>query len=227
VIDDRDGTFPTLDRAYISSICDADGVVLLQQMGDDLQMRIFNKDGSEAESCGNGLRCLAKYIFDQRIPSNHRLWMHDRWVSFFYEQDSVGVHMGAWKDLTLSIQTDRGEVHFVNTGVPHAIQFVPNPAVIDLTTFGPYLRHHPLFQPQGANASVASLLSDGSIRIRTFERGVEAETLACGTGALAAFVIANALFGYKARRQILYPGGALTAQLERGQLTLLGPVVRI
>ena len=194
-------------------------------------MRIFNKDGSEAESCGNGLRCMARYLLDQNIPSNHRIWMHDRWVHFFYEGERVGVCMGAAKDLKLHIQTEKGPVHFVDTGVPHAIQFVADPDKVDLATFGPWLRHHPLFQPKGTNASVAKINPDGSIRIRTYERGVEGETLACGTGACAAFVIASALLSDENNpREIHYPGGVLKTRFlvsQHSEVVLIGPASEV
>ena len=225
LIDDRDEKFPARNLSFIQKNCfltNVDGILLLQKKEGGIQMRIFNKDGSEAESCGNGLRCMAKYLLDHHISSNHQIWMHDRWVSFFQEKnDQIGVKMGFFTDLKLNIATEKGFVHFVNTGVPHAIQFVEDPSSIHLNDFGPWLRHHPLFQPKGVNASVAKIFSDQKIQIRTFERGVEGETLACGTGALAVSAIAKSLYEKASCFLIQYPGGVLEVRFQEDQEMVL------
>lgn len=225
LIDDRTAQFP-LDKAYIAHLCHrkfgigADGLILLQN---PLRMRIFNSDGREAESCGNGLRCLGRFLLDLGFPKKpHQIKTHDRTVEISYLEDNIAVAMGEAKDLKLDIPTEKGPLHFVNTGVPHAVQFVPEVESAPLEVLGPYFRHH-----LQANASLAALQPDGSIRVRTFERGVEGETLACGTGACAVAYIASHLHSLPGPIPIHYPGGTLHITLHGKALLMAGPATKV
>lgn len=241
LIDDRDQSFPILDRALISDLCrpktgiGADGLILLQQETRPsfpalFRMRIFNLDGQEAEGCGNGLRCLAKFLLDLGLSREKTpVGTFDRVVHLDYAEDLVEVEMGQPKELQLHLSTSLGSVHFVNTGVPHAVHFVPDVASIDLPKLGKFFRHHPLFAPHGANANFATLLPDGSVQVRTFERGVEGETLACGTGGCAVAVITAALHATSrlSPLTIRFPGGNLQISMREGQIVMGGPAHQV
>lgn len=204
-IDDRSLNFPVEDKPLIQRFCHrqfgigADGLVLLQPSARaDFKMRIFNSNGSEAEMCGNGLRCLAQFCkklgFD-RLQGNIETLAGI--LRFYLMGSEVAVEMSQphsyrWH-LKLPIMPGF-VVHFLNTGVPHAVHFHPHMAEIDIEQLGKEIRFHPEFQPDGANANFASIDPSGEIWCRTYERGVEAETLACGTGATAAALAAAYLY---------------------------------
>jgi diaminopimelate epimerase len=230
IIDDRDETF---QPSLIPCLCHrkfgigADGVILLQ---DPFRMRIYNSDGLEAETCGNGLRCLGRFLLDLGFPKQkYRIQTidRDRFVEISYIDDLIAVDMGQPQDLTLHISSECGPMHYVNIGVPHAVLFVDNVDTAPLDILGPFLRHHPHFQPKGTNANLATLQSDNSIRVRTFERGIEGETLACGTGACAVALIASHLHQLPNPILIHYPGGDLTITQTQNRLILAGPAHRV
>lgn len=159
-------------------------------------MRIFNADGYEAEMCGNGLRCLMKFI--QERGFNGRQCIVEtflRPLAVSISNDLVTVNMGPpfdfrW-DLPLTIDGVTYTVHHLNTGVPHLILFTDALEEFPIETLGPKFRHHKLFAPQGANLNAVQLMPNGELWNRTFERGVESETLACGTGCVAAAIAAS------------------------------------
>jgi diaminopimelate epimerase len=223
LVDDRDLHFPLHDAKWIQRLCHrrfgigADGVILLQHdPAADFRMRIFNSDGSEAEGCGNGLRCLMRFIADlgfkqrlYRIAVSHRILEAD------YRKEGIGVEMGEMRGLR-SERIDGMDIHFVDSGVPHAVWFVPDVETVALETIGPFLRYHSCFAPRGTNVNFAAVQTDGSVRVRTYERGVEGETLACGTGATAVAFIGTRLFGWKSPVKIRFKGGDLEIHLKDG-----------
>lgn len=191
------------------AICDrrygvgADGLLVLEPSKiANVRMRMFNPDGSEAEMCGNGARCIAAYI--KRAQARRRKSRHAAPLTIETKagvlqasvaNDDVKIRMSDPSDLQLDLSVDvdhrRLQVGYVNTGVPHAVVPVTDLDRIDVEQLGRQLRFHRAFQPQGAN--VDFIESDARrphrVRIRTYERGVEGETLACGTGVTAAAVI--------------------------------------
>lgn len=203
LFDDRENRFP-LDPELIRSLCHrrlgigADGVILLQRSEvADFRMRIFNADGSEPTMCGNGVRCLVDFIRHLQLPySQVRLETGHGIVSCRWQAGRVGVNLGMPRLLhqSLSLPEVPDPIHVVDTGVPHAILFVEETTQIDLAKLGPLIRFHKQFYPAGVNVTIASLSPFGELMIRTYERGVEAETLACGTGAAAAAWMAAELF---------------------------------
>lgn len=207
LIDDREEFFPINSPGLIVKLCHrqkgigADGVILLQQSSTaDFRMRILNADGSEAEMCGNGIRCLMKFIQEMDLsPSTCTIESKHRTHRIALDKDLVFVEMGPPQDLKwdLEVPFSRGgaQAHFLNTGVPHAVEFVEDLQRMDLHERGSIVRHHPLFAPKGTNYNAAKLSADGSLSVRTFERGVEAETLACGTGATATALAAAWVYG--------------------------------
>jgi diaminopimelate epimerase len=198
LFDNREGLFPASDRSLLKKLCHrqwgigADGLILLEHsLKADFRMRIFNADGSEAEMCGNGMRCLAQFLNEKGYQqSSYKIETMQRLLTVEQTIDGISVQMGnptnmSW-NIPLKIEDQECVIHFLNTGVPHTILFVENSGKIDLKKWGPLVRFHPLFAPEGTNFNLVELKSPNEILLRTYERGVEDETLACGTGATAA-----------------------------------------
>jgi diaminopimelate epimerase len=182
--DNRQRIFP---KERISSLCDleeVDGIILLEE---SCRMRIFNKDGSEASMCGNGLRCFIRYL--EELGIRQPLYKVQTGAGVL-EASIIGEDVEVKMSDPHSISWDlplMGSLQFLNTGVPHAISFLEEIETIDLMDLGPKIRFHPHFGANGTNANFATL-KNGELHLRTFERGVEGETLACGTGAVAAAI---------------------------------------
>lgn len=196
IIDDEKLKFPFTDGEYIAHLCQhrlgvgADGVVLLQpsEKG-DFRMRIFNADGKEAALCGNGLRCLVDFIRqNKRASSPLAIETEERVVACSWEGDQITVDLGA-PEWLFQHTIDSFSIQVINTGVPHAVAFVENLEIPDFKSVAAKLRFNDVFAPEGANINFAWLQGD-KIYTRTYERGVEDETLACGTGAAAVAVAA-------------------------------------
>lgn len=230
LIDDRALAFNT---ALVSSLCrrkfgiGADGLILLQNgQGADFRMRIFNSDGSEAESCGNGLRCLMQFLLHLGFPKkSYRIATADRIVEADYFGEKVSVQMGEARNVKQLYIAGR-EVYFLDTGVPHAVVFVPDLSRVDVMNEGAALRHHTAFQPCGANANFASL-HNGIIHLRTFERGLERESLACGTGAAAAGFLAAQQYRLPNPIQIQCLGGLLEIEVTGKNVRMIGPAEKV
>lgn len=199
VVDDRDCSFPLADTGFIRSMAarrtgiGCDGILLLQPSDTaDFRMRFINPDGGEQDMCGNGARCIARFAAERDIaPRRMTIETGAGLVKAQVVDDQVRLELTEPVDLELDLDLGaEGRVDFVNTGVPHAVAWVENPAAVDLPEVGSRIRHHERFAPEGTNAGFARVEADGSVTLRTFERGVEAETLACGTGATAAAVLA-------------------------------------
>ncbi len=218
----------------------ADGLIFLESSADDPSMdyrwHFFNADGSRAEMCGNGSRCAARLAFELGLaPARNVLGTDAGPVRAEVDTESkeVKVQLTSPKDLELNIDLNLDTaqplpVHFVNTGVPHVIFLCSDPSSLDLAALGPTIRFHARFAPSGANVNLVQIRDDQSLQIRTYERGVEAETFACGTGAAAAAVVANAL-GYCGRTVPVLTQGRekLTITLEQGNIFLQGRAVLV
>lgn len=230
LIDDR---APFFNPALVPSLCHrkfgigADGLILLQNAEQaDFRMRIFNSDGSEAESCGNGLRCLMQFLVYLGMPKKpYRIATADRIVEADFFGEKISVQMGEARNVKQLYIWGR-EVHFLDTGVPHAVLFVSDASRIDLMKEGAAMRHHAAFQPRGANVNFASL-QNGVIHMRTFERGLEAESLACGTGAVAVAAIAKQKHSLPNPIQVHCLGGLLEIYIEGQKIRMVGPAVQV
>ena len=228
LIDDRTQVFCT-DGTSIRQLCHrkfgigADGIILLQ-LSDraDFRMRIFNSDGSEPEGCGNGLRCFVRFLLDLHIHKNtYRIAMGRQVVEARCQGEQILAQIQPAQDLK-SMQVGPWPLHYVNTGVPHAVVFVPDVEKIDLLNEAPLLR-----KSLDANVNFASLLSDRSIRVRTFERGVEGETLSCGTGGAAVSVIAQRIYGMTNPITTSFKGGEIEVIVEPSHIQLAGKASKI
>lgn len=206
IIDNRELLLPDDVASLSRSLCSrhfgigADGILLLENSpGADFSMRYFNADGSYGGMCGNGGRCIARYAFLRGIAGKQ---MAFEALDFRYTADVVGEQVrltmkdpGKITPLTLEVAGNSHEGFSIDTGSPHYVEFVPSIEQIDVKYIGRELRQHACFQPEGTNVDFFQIESENAIRIRTYERGVEAETLACGTGSVAAAIVAHSKYG--------------------------------
>ena len=173
----------------------ADGLLLIEPSRIcDFKMRIFNPDGKEAEMCGNGSLCAALYALKQKVCGRQmKIETRAGILEARVSRELVKIKFSRPKDLRLnfdlSVGGRRQNLNYINTGVPHTVCFVKDLDKIRVAESGKQMRYHPEFQPTGANADFVQVISRARIRLRTYERGVEEETLSCGTGAVAAAII--------------------------------------
>jgi len=188
----------------------ADGVILLvpcQSGRADWAWDFYNSDGKFGGMCGNGARCFAKFV--RRLTSaNGNLSFETRAgvITARFQGDDVTVNLTPPRDLRLrqqvKLSTGLAEIHSLDTGVPHAVLFVANADKAMVQPLGAEIRHHSHFAPRGTNVNFVQVLGAGKIRVRTYERGVEGETLACGTGVTASALIAAELHGFPSPIQV-------------------------
>lgn len=233
LLDDRALALPLEPSALarIARKIGCEGLLLLQPSDvADLKMRFFNPDGNEAEMCGNGARCFARLAFGLKAaPRKMRIETAAGIVAAEVSGEEVQLTMTPPQDLRLHIQlASLPELHFLNTGVPHAVLRVDSADQATVLTVGQAIREHAAFSPAGTNVDFVEVLSDRSLRLRTYERGVEDETGACGTGAVATALIAARLGWVELPVNVRCNGGELqvNAVLEEGafeDVTLSGP----
>lgn len=199
LVDDRALMFPAGDKAFLARIgsrrtgIGCDGIILIQPSeAADLRMRFFNPDGNEQDMCGNGARCFARRAFDLgAAPEKMEIETRAGIVHAEVLEGQIRLILTDPSDWRMELDAGmEWPVDFVNTGVPHAVVRVEELEHLNVPRFGSALRHHELFAPNGANANFVKVEADATLSIRTYERGVEAETLACGTGATAAALVA-------------------------------------
>jgi len=239
--DDMKGQFAAIycDRRFGIG---AEGVIFLSKSEkSDLRMRLFQPDESEAEIYGNGIRCLAKYAFDAGYVKESctvETLAGERAISMGYKEDTftATISMAPLKfDRNDIPATGSGEydetiesykVYAVNAGVPHAVIIVDAVDAVDLGSIGPKICHHATFS-EGANVNVVERTGPDSIRIRTFERGVEDETLSCGTGAVASAAVVHKLGLAGEAIDVETRGGPLTIYLKDGGAKMEGSAVTV
>lgn len=205
IIDNRPFHFPQ-HSDKIQQLCQrqtgigADGIILLENSQTaDFGMRIYNADGSEADMCGNGIRCLMKFLQELGFRNeSYTIQTSLRKLTLTTLGSQVAVNMGEAFDhqwhLPLEVDGKTYQTHYLNTGVPHTILFTDN-LDIDFEPLGLKFRNHTHFGSKGTNFNLAKLMPNGELHNRTFERGVEGETLACGTGCAAVAMAAINVLG--------------------------------
>ena len=230
-------------RAAVAELCDrrfgigGDGLMIL---GDDRQadfrMRYFNADGGESTMCGNGGRCIALFAHHLGIGGKEKRFTAadgPHRAEIIRAEGTEGiVKLGM---IDVGSITQRQGYYLLDTGSPHYVEFVEDVAAVDVRNRGAAIRNGEAFAAGGGtNVNFVQLLSDDQIRIRTFERGVEAETLACGTGATAAALATALHTGSRARKfRVRVEGGELEVAFEsdgRGgfrEITLRGPAKKV
>ncbi|MGI8821115.1 MAG: diaminopimelate epimerase [Chthoniobacterales bacterium] len=241
MLDNRAGSLQ-LSGAQITRLCDrhrgigADGVLMLEPAanGADFRMRYYNADGGEAEMCGNGARCFARYT--QRLAGPLEKLSFETpagVIAAALQDEGVTLQMSDPQDLQLNLRVaalgQTVDCHYVDSGVPHVV--VPVGAVRDVNVreLGSALRHHAQFAPRGANVNFLERRGASAIAIRTYERGVEDETLACGTGVVASAIVFAATEGAATPVRVLVQGGdELEVGFQREEdrfthVTLSGP----
>lgn len=229
----------------------ADGLILILPSAQaDFRMRMFNADGSEAQMCGNGIRCLAKYVYDHGLTRKTSLQVETLagvlTLQLFPQNgciERVQVMMGEPRLQRqqipmqgapgqvvmepLQVDGKSFEVTAVSMGNPHCIVFVDDPATFEVAYWGPRFEHHAVF-PEGVNTEFVQVLDDSHFRMRVWERG-SGETLACGTGAAAAAVGCH-LTGRTGRRMTAHLLGGnleLEWQATDNQVYMTGPAVEV
>ncbi len=241
LLDNRAGDL-SLTSAQISRLCDrhhgvgADGVLLLERStnGADFRMRYYNADGGEAEMCGNGARCFARFADRTAGPREQLSFETPAGViGAQLAGELVTLQMSEPQDLRLGLEVPVGGEKFraayVDSGVPHVVVRVAQLEDVDVRSLGASLRHHPMFAPRGANANFLEQRGPHSIAIRTYERGVEDETLACGTGVVASALSFAATENVNGPIDVLVRGGdTLQVDFKRAGeqfsgVTLTGP----
>jgi diaminopimelate epimerase len=234
-----------LDRGQIARLCDrhfgigADGLLAVEpaEAGQaDFRMRYYNADGGEAEMCGNGARCFARFV--QGMPradaGRVRFLTPAGLIVGEYVGDEVRVNLTAPTEVRLRERADFGwgeiEYHFMNTGVPHVVVFVADAEQAEIVAHGRPIRRSPIF-PRGTNVNFAQIIDPGNLVVRTYERGVEDETLACGTGVTAAALLTRLVHGLALPLRVKVRGSDfLTVDAEADgsgfrNVTLTGPAV--
>ena len=187
----------------------------------DFSWRFYNGDGSVADMCGNGARCAARFAFRNGIAESKMEFETTAGTiqaEVLADNHTVRVQMTRPFDfrlgLSMSLNGKEHAVAFVNTGVPHAVIFVEGEGT-PVKKLGRKVRFHELFEPEGTNASFARVLTDGRLDVRTYERGIEDETMACGTGAVAAALFATMQKGMESPIEVVTSGGdVLTVRFD-------------
>lgn len=179
----------------------ADGVLLVEKSRKAaFKMRIINSDGSEAEACGNGFRCIGRYAKERMgLASEFKFESVSGIIQAKVGGDKVRVQLvnpsSYQANRQIEVLGHRLHYSFINTGVPHTVIFVESLGKIDVEKLGRAIRYHETFAPKGTNVNFVEVKGPCNIHVRTYERGVEGETLACGTGSTASALI-SALSGY-------------------------------
>ena len=220
----------------------ADGVLFLGRSDiADIRMQIFNSDGTQAEMCGNGVRCLVKYALDkgyiQDKASVQTLAGVLPITSRREEKTWISVNMGKpqfqrtqipakGSGEFLNVALHGYEVSAVNTGVPHAVIFVDSLDDPELMSIAPDIRYDPIF-PKGTNVNFVHVDSRNEITIRTYERGVEGETLSCGTGSVASAAVAHRLGKTGKSVKVNTKGGELRITIDDDAAYMEGTAERV
>lgn len=234
MVDDRAGTLPVDSPAFVRLVANrpdgvgCEGVIFVRRSADlDFEMRFFNPDGSEAELCGNGARCVAAFALEIGAAKSRAMrfgTLAGAIEAEVLQDGQVRISMPEPRDLREG---------FVNSGVPHRVVEVDDLAAADVAGEGRRIRFSDEFAPAGTNVDFVRTTGPGSLSIRTYERGVEAESFACGTGAVAAALVGVAQKGMSFPVTVTTAGGhVLTVDgtwdgSRFSSVTLAGPVKRV
>ena len=188
---------------FVKTVCErkisvgADGLIIIENSDcADFRWRFFNADGSEVDMCGNGGRCAARFatlrgIAKEKLSFETQAGIIDAEVRGDVVKLRLTDPHSIRVDFSVMIGDRPSEISFINTGVPHVVHFVKNLNQFEVFDVGRKIRYHREFQPEGTNANFLEAIDRHTIRVRTYERGVEDETLACGTGAVASALISS------------------------------------
>ncbi|MBX2984429.1 MAG: diaminopimelate epimerase [Bacteroidia bacterium] len=237
IIDNR---FKQINKLPVKQICDrrfgigADGLMLLEQLtGYDFKMVYYNSDGNESTMCGNGGRCLAAFAHKMGLGKNevlNFLAIDGEHQALIMPQGIVSLQMNDVNNV-LTHESDL----VLDTGSPHYVRFVEDVHSVNLVTEAHKVRYAPEYKDKGINVNFVHILNDNEIAVRTYERGVEDETLSCGTGVTACALAQseNAKFGLGQHEVSIHtPGGKLSVSFNKtskgyDNIRLIGPAVEV
>lgn len=245
VVDDREEQFPLHDRDWMVRIANrrtgvgSDGILLIQPSKQaDFRMRFINPDGGEVDMCGNGARCIARHAYTLGIaPISMSIETRAGPLHADIVGEQVRLQMMDPKDWVidqpLKVRDQTFSYTFLNTGVPHVVLETADVSSVDVDDLGRSIRWHAAFQPEGTNVNFVQRTGPGTLTVRTYERGVEEETLACGTGIVASGLAMARRHGMSLPVQVRAAGGDVLEvngdlSLRGGtQVTLCGPAVTV
>lgn len=241
IADDWQHDFPVDNKRWINHLCNrkfgigADGLILLQPHSEtDYRMIYFNADGNESSMCGNGGRCIAQFAYERGYAGiNQTFTAVDGLHHAQIKKDTIALTMQSVSNTRIT----PGGYYWMDTGSPHLVSFQENNDEIDVKNTGRSIRNGDQYNKHGINVNFVNILAEQSIHVRTYERGVEDETLSCGTGVVASAI---AYYFQKGDRShspemidVRTPGGTLTVHLEGSQDDLIeniwleGPAVHV
>ena len=240
IIDDRDESFK-LEEKLIQLICHrrigvgADGIILLQKSSKaDFKMKIINSDGSIAEMCGNGLRGLTHFAHTVLKLKDTNEYTIETQNSIYHSKimdDVVSVLMSEAYDenkYDLSF-IDIEKKYYINTGVPHVVLFVNDVDSVQINSLGAQIRYNKVFE-KGTNVNFVEIASTGKdqmLKVRTYERGVEAETFSCGTGNLACALSAKYFYNWQGKIDLSTKGGEVFVEIIEDKSWYCGRVTQV
>ena len=222
IIDNREPVLdPETKRDFVKKVCQlknsvgADGVIFIENSDKAAyKWDFYNSDGSSAEMCGNGGRCVARYAFEKGIaPQTHSFETVAGIIEAEVNGPVVKVKLthpeNLQNDLEVAFDGQQYQVDSLNTGVPHAIVFSEDVDSEDINAIGSGIRYHSVFAPAGTNVDLVEKKNGNALKVRTYERGVEGETLACGTGVVASAIIASHKFKIESPVDVETRGGEI------------------
>jgi len=240
MIDNRDGSFDVKNTKKIKLLCDrhfgvgADGLILLESSTKaDCFMNYYNSDGTLAEMCGNGVRCLTKFFLKQTKSNKKELLIETRAGIKKIIQNgddnfsvNMGVPMFSHNDFPAKPLTFENILfNFVSMGNPHAVGFVKSVSEMDLPQIGPKIENNSSFKNK-INVEFVEKITNNHFKVRVWERG-SGETLACGTGACAVYAILKKENPDLKEINLEFPGGNLYLSEKDGEIILRGPAVYV
>ena len=226
LFDNRDRKFSGEEHDFFQQICQrrfsvgADGILLIENSDKfDFALRYFNSDGYIGEMCGNGARAVAFYAFTNKLAAADMAFevlgvpysasVNGDWVKLFMPPP---VEIKEYPSVLDEAEFEEGG--YLNVGVPHYVIFVPDVENIDVETIGRKYRYHEAFKPWGTNTNFIQIINKNTIKIRTYERGVEEETFACGTGTISSAILARKQKNLELPLTIQAKGGLLRVAFD-------------
>jgi diaminopimelate epimerase len=222
MIDNRSGFFPKEDTQLIARLCDrrfgigGDGLILLENDTDtDFKMVYYNSDGNQSSMCGNGGRCLVAFAKDMQVIENETTFIATDGLHHASFEDKGLVSLQMIDVPAIDIKKDYS---FLNTGSPHHVQMVEDLEHYNVKENGASIRYGELYGKPGSNVNFVKKIDETTFRLRTYERGVEDETLACGTGATAVAIAMNATGQTNATAiNVNVEGGKLVVSFDKNE----------
>ena len=219
ILDNRDNRYSAFYEKQVKHICNrhfgigGDGLILLNKAeGYDFEMKYYNSDGNESSMCGNGGRCMVRFAWDIGI---HKNTYHFKACDGDHEAEIDVDDVIRLKMQNVSEIKQHANYSILNTGSPHFVKLASNVHKVDVIETGREIRYSKEFAPDGINVNFVESLDEDSIYVRTYERGVEDETLSCGTGVTAAALVSAHNDNGFNRVEVKTPGGHLSVEFEK------------